>query len=99
MDRNFRVRRGEVDLIFRDGGTIVFAEVKTRRGSAFGDPAQAVTERKQEQIAAVALVYLQKRELPLSTSCRFDVLAVLADGDRARITHFRNAFPFRSRYD
>ncbi|MBR5997800.1 MAG: YraN family protein, partial [Deltaproteobacteria bacterium] len=59
LERNFRGKRGEVDIIARDGGDLVFVEVKTRRSDTFGTPQEAVNRRKQMQILHVAEIYLQ----------------------------------------
>ena len=75
LARNYRARRGEIDLIARDGEFVVFVEVKTRRSLKFGLPQAAVTLQKQRQISKVALAYLQSRNL-LDTPCRFDVIAI-----------------------
>ena len=75
LAQNYRARRGEIDLIARDGEFIVFVEVKTRRSLKFGLPQAAVTLRKQRQISKVALAYLQSRNL-LDAPCRFDVIAI-----------------------
>ena len=75
LAQNYRVRRGEIDLIARDGEFIVFVEVKTRRSLRFGLPQAAVTLQKQRQISKVALAYLQAQNL-LDAPCRFDVIAI-----------------------
>ena len=75
LAQNYRARRGEIDLIARDGEFIVFVEVKTRRSLKFGLPQAAVTLQKQRQISKVALAYLQSRNL-MDAPCRFDVIAI-----------------------
>ncbi|WP_136797972.1 YraN family protein [Desulfosediminicola ganghwensis] len=74
--RNFRCRSGEVDIIARHKGVLVFIEVKTRRSESFGSPAAAVTPRKQRQIAKAALEYLARENL-FDTEARFDVVSIL----------------------
>jgi putative endonuclease len=75
--RNWRCREGELDLVVRGHGTVVFCEVKTRSSTRFGVPAEAVTPAKQRRIRAVAAQFL--REHPQgSQGIRFDVVAVLA---------------------
>lgn len=74
--RNFRCRSGEVDIIARHKGVLVFIEVKTRRSESFGSPAAAVTPRKQLQIAKAALEYLARENL-FDTEARFDVVSIL----------------------
>ena len=75
LARNYRARRGEIDLIVQDGEFTVFVEVKTRRSLKFGLPQAAVTWQKQRQISKVALAYLQSHNL-LDAPCRFDVIAI-----------------------
>jgi putative endonuclease len=91
VERNYRTRYGEIDLILRDGGTLVFAEVKLRRGTAFGEPVEAVTGRKRETIRSVAGTYLADKE-PQYEEVRFDVIGILAAGGRMRVRHVRDAF-------
>jgi len=88
--RGFRTRTGEIDLIARDGDTLVFIEVKSRRQ---GEPAEAVTPEKERRITSAALVFLRRHQL-LDERCRFDIVAIVWPDDRLepRIEHFRNAF-------
>lgn len=92
IQQNFRASCGEVDIIARDKGVFVFVEVKTRTGSAFGSPAEAVTYRKRQQISKTALVYLSQNKL-LAEPARFDVVAVLLGKDREpHVELLQNAF-------
>ncbi|HTK10801.1 MAG TPA: YraN family protein [Ktedonobacteraceae bacterium] len=75
VTRNFRCCYGEVDLIVEDGEDLVFVEVKTRRGSAFGLPEEAVTRRKQLKLMQVAAFYLDLH-ICSERSWRIDVVAV-----------------------
>jgi len=78
LERNFRCRHGEIDLVARDGDTFVFCEVRLRRSSGYGGAAESITTHKQRRIAAAARYYLAgRREAP----CRFDV--VLFDATEA----------------
>lgn len=79
LERNYRCRRGEIDLIARDGAVLVFIEVKFRRGPAAGDPAEAVDARKRRRIVTAARMYLAERRLSPQTLCRFDVVAFRGD--------------------
>jgi putative endonuclease len=92
LERRFRLRIGEIDLIASHGPLLVFVEVKTRRGLSYGLPAQAVTARKRDRIARVAAVYLMRRgwsERP----CRFDVVQVFAGpAGIERVDHIVDAF-------
>lgn len=89
LERNFRCRIGEIDLIAKEGDYFLFVEVKYRSSGRYGQPEEAVNPRKQKKICQVAQVYLMRRGLPEETYCRFDVVAVDGSG---RITYFRNAF-------
>jgi len=92
LDRRFRILRGEIDIIARDGRTIVFIEVKTRRGTGFGPPAASVTESKRRQIRRLAQAYLSGRRLDRA-ECRFDVISILVEEDDSlRLEHLRDAF-------
>lgn len=92
VERNYRCALGEIDIIAREGDTLVFVEVKTRKSNKFGSPSAAVTTRKQQQISRVAQHYLAKGKR-FSISARFDVVAVtLTDGNEAEIELISNAF-------
>jgi putative endonuclease len=88
--RGYPTHHGEIDLIARDGDTLVFVEVKTRRQ---GVPAEAVTPEKQRRITLAALHFLREHGL-LEQRCRFDIVAIDWPDDRRepRIDHIRNAF-------
>lgn len=92
---NYRQPFGEVDIIAKDGATLVFVEVKTRKSSAFGTAAEAVDGRKQRQLSRVALEYLHRHNLH-EAAARFDVLAVRLDSDNRLlgVDHLKNAFDF-----
>lgn len=75
VDRNWRCRFGEVDLILRRGDTVVFCEVKTRRSAAFGAPAEAVDARKQVRIRRLAAAWLAAHDVR-RVDVRFDVVAI-----------------------
>jgi len=91
LQRNYRWARGEIDIVAEKDGILVFVEVKTARGDAFGNPETWVTARKQEQIGLVAQRYLQEKEIQ-NMDCRFDVIAVKAHGQHWQIKHIENAF-------
>lgn len=92
VERNFKFGRGEIDIIARDGKTLVFVEVKSRRSGRFGPPEEAVGRRKQRQLARLALAYIQRERLYLRVDCRFDVVAVSYEDQTIRL--IRNAFQF-----
>ncbi len=91
LERNFKCRLGEIDIIARDGNTLVFIEVKTRATRDFGGPAAAVNDRKQRQLSKVALVYLNQKKL-FNIPARFDVVAVELLPPSPRIEVIQNAF-------
>lgn len=88
--RGYRTALGEVDLIARDGDTLVFVEVKTRRA---GHPVEAVTEEKQRRLTMAALHFLRRHRV-LEQKCRFDVVALVwpAAGLAPAIEYYQNAF-------
>ena len=90
LSTNYRTVFGEVDIIARDRDATVFVEVKSRSGSAFGYPFEAVTPKKQEKIRRVALYYMKqmKKEIPV----RFDVLSITTEDGKEAIEHIRDAF-------
>lgn len=75
LARNVRFRAGEIDIVATEGGFLVFVEVKTRRGSRFGSPAEAVTAEKQRRLVRLAGIYLAHRG-GNPPPCRFDVVSV-----------------------
>ncbi|MGC2063913.1 MAG: YraN family protein [Thermodesulfovibrionales bacterium] len=87
---NYKTVFGEVDIIAMEKGTTVFVEVKSRSGSAYGYPFEAVTPRKQDKIRKVALFYMKqkKREIPV----RFDVLSINIEDGQNKIEHIIDAF-------
>ena len=92
LERRYRLRTGELDLIAEHDGVVVFVEVKTRRGSGYGRPAEAVTPAQQRRLARAALGYLQRKGW-LDRPCRFDVVEVFAAGSAvARVRHIEDAF-------
>src|SRR2546423_14289324 len=73
--RRYRRRGGELDIIARDGGTLVFVEVKSRQDHAFGDGADAVNGLKQRRMARLAIEYVMRHRLT-DSPCRFDVVSI-----------------------
>lgn len=88
--RNFRCRRGELDLVLRDGDTVVVAEIRCRTDNTFGTPAESVDARKQARLVATTLVFLQGRPELAAAPLRFDVVSV--SGRDRRIEWIRDAF-------
>ncbi|MGE5789459.1 MAG: YraN family protein [Syntrophaceae bacterium] len=91
LERNYRCPLGEVDIIARDGNTVVFVEVKTRTSERFGTPQAAIGPQKQKRMTAIALYYL-KGQGWLGKPARFDVAAVSLHEGRETVTLYRNAF-------
>lgn len=94
--RNYRCRYGEIDIIGKIRGSLVFIEVKTRRSQLYGLPEEAVTARKQRQIVKCAQQYLAENNL-FDSDCRFDVVSVILDECKpARISIITGAFDLSS---
>ena len=94
LERNFRCKGGEVDIIARDPGdkSLLFVEVKARRDLSYGVPQLAVTPFKQRQISKAALTWLSKNRLH-DKNARFDVIAILLDDSgHHKVDHIPNAF-------
>lgn len=87
LQYNYRCRSGEIDIIAKDGETLVFCEVKYRSDGAMGSPLEAVDVKKQRTIFRSALYYLSEHGLE-DVPCRFDVIGI----EGAKITQIRNAF-------
>ena len=88
LEKNFRCRQGEIDLIARDGSYLVFVEVQYRSSLAKGAPAEAVGPLKQRRIRQTAVFYLYSRGLGLDSPCRFDVVSITGN----EILLIQNAF-------
>lgn len=85
VDRNFRYRGGELDLVMRDGGTLVLVEVRRRASQRFGGAAASIGRAKQARLVLAAQTYLQRYRMP--PACRFDVIAI----DGAVLSWLKNA--------
>jgi putative endonuclease len=91
LQRNFRAAGAEIDLVAAEGGTLVFVEVKARRGVGSGTPQEAVDGRKQRRIRRAAEIYVARmraHDYPI----RFDVVAIRMDGGEARLELLKDAF-------
>jgi len=91
IEQNYRSRIGEIDIIAKDGKTIVFVEVKSRRSIRYGSPKWAITPKKQRKISMVALYYLKTTQ-QTDTKARFDVVAITSNQDEPQIEIVENAF-------
>ena len=91
LARRYRRRGGELDIVARDGATLVFVEVKTRDGEAFGLGGEAVTALKQRRMTQLALDYMTRHRLD-GVPCRFDVVSIRVEDGRRSIEVVQNAF-------
>jgi len=89
LDKNYRCKLGEIDLIMQHEDTLVFVEVRLRSHPAFANAAESVTIRKQQKIIYAAQHYLQQHRLTDKAICRFDVIGFCKNGDPEWI---QNAF-------
>ena len=89
--RRYRRRGGELDIIARDGHTLVFVEVKARSGRRFGEPADAVTALKRRRLMQLAQEYVVRNRFA-DCPCRFDVVSIDVDPDEPVIEVYQNAF-------
>jgi putative endonuclease len=97
LERNWRGRSGELDIVARDGSALVFIEVKTRSSAAFGSPAEAVDRRKAARIRRLAMEWMDARRAGLEptfwSSVRFDVVSVVRrTADGLTVEHLIGAF-------
>lgn len=92
VERNYRCQRGEIDLIMRDGASMVFVEVRYRRSARFGSGAESIDRRKQAKLVAAASHYLQAHREAAKRPARFDVVSIAPDGNGNEINWIRNAF-------
>lgn len=97
LERNFRSRYGEIDIIARRGRLVAFVEVKARRSRRCGEPFEAVGPRKQAQIRRMAEMWVAGRQRdPKVRECsfRFDVISIMlgSDGSAAECLHLQDAF-------
>lgn len=92
LDRNWRCREGELDIVARDGSALVFCEVKARRGTGYGLPVEAVTVAKRRRLRLLAQRWLAAHD-EHAPEVRFDVVGVLVRrSGPAVVTHLRAAF-------
>jgi putative endonuclease len=91
LERRYRTRYGEIDIVAREGDVTVFVEVKTRHGTDYGDGAEAVTVWKQRKIWRMATEYVARHGLH-DRPCRFDVVAVDVASGEPRVEVYVNAF-------
>ena len=92
LARNWRVREGELDIVAREGDTLAFVEVKTRRSNAYGLGEESIDARKRQQLALLAERFLAAHPELIFRQCRFDVVVVDYTQRPAQIRLYRNAF-------
>jgi putative endonuclease len=90
LERNWRYRHKEVDIIAMDGHDLVFVEVKTRSSECYGTPEEAVDQKKQQYLTAAAEAYIRTRNM--DTDIRFDVVSIMLKPDYQSIDHIVDAF-------
>jgi putative endonuclease len=91
IERRYRRRRGELDIIARDGPTLAFVEVKTRESRDFGEPAESVTWFKRRTMVQLAIEYMARHRLT-NDPCRFDVVSIHLEAGRPVVEVYQNAF-------
>ena len=91
LERRFRSRQGEIDLIAKDGNTLVFVEVKYRRSLKWGRPADAVDAGKRRRLTMTVSYYLRQSR-QIDACCRFDVIELWREEGSLRVHHYQNAF-------
>ena len=91
VSRRYRTKHGEIDIVSRDGDYLVFVEVKARQDGSFGDPEEAVTLRKQQQLVWMATDYLARQNIG-EVPCRFDVVSINTQTTPPTITVIQDAF-------
>ena len=91
LERNWRSRNGEIDLVTRDKGLIVFVEVKTRNGSGYGHPFEAITAEKVSRMRRLAADWCSAKQVS-GLKVRLDAISVLISGGRVSIEHLKQVF-------
>nr|CRH08031.1 Putative endonuclease distantly related to archaeal Holliday junction resolvase [Candidatus Magnetococcus massalia] len=92
LHRNVRTRYGEIDLIAQQGETLIFCEVKARRGATSGHPAEAIDPRKQAKLIQLAQAWLQQHPQWSEAPCRFDAALVYEEHKQWQVTIIQDAF-------
>ncbi len=92
LERNYRTKCGEIDLIMRDSEHLVFVEVRFRRNDHFGTASETVTRRKQARLVAAASYYLQAHFGSNLPACRFDIISICPVNDQPKLEWIKDAF-------
>lgn len=90
IERNYRFKKNEIDIIAKKYNQLIIIEVKTRQTAEIGEPWKAVTRNKQKQIIQVANYYVQSNKIELET--RFDIISIVHNSYRTELTHLEDAF-------
>lgn len=93
LERNYKTKIGEIDIVARDGNVLVFVEVKTRASDLYGTPEEAINARKMRKLTQLAELYMNRKGL-YQTKARFDVVGIIIDGGNGSktIRLIKNAF-------
>jgi len=91
LEKNYRCRYGEIDIVAEQGGVVVFIEVKTRTSDRYGTPGEGVNFRKQRHITQVSSMYLAEKNLT-DALVRFDVVSIVLSGAKFTTEIIRDAF-------
>lgn len=86
LDRNFRCKQGEIDIIAKDKSEVVFIEVKTRSNFSYGKPIEAIDEKKMKHIKESAIFYIYSKKMK-NTFVRFDAIEICLQHKRAKLYH------------
>ena len=92
LQRNFRCKLGEIDIIAKDANCVIFAEVRFRKNDNYGSAAESVTNSKQKKIIRAAKFYLQTKILATDLNFRFDVIAISQSIESPKIEWIKDAF-------
>jgi putative endonuclease len=90
LQRNYKTKWGEIDIVAQDKKTIVFAEVKTLKDNPFISPEDHIDERKKRQLAKMAQIYLSDKKIPLQSDIRIDIVTIAFNNGAKIIKHFKN---------
>ena len=91
LERNYRCKLGEVDIIALNNDTLVFIEVRTRSSLDFGLPQESINRRKRHQISKVALEFMLRKKMK-NIPARFDVVAISLEPGKEKVDHIKDAF-------
>ncbi|MEQ6340648.1 MAG: YraN family protein [Gammaproteobacteria bacterium] len=92
VERNYHCPCGEIDLVMRHAGSLVFVEVRYRRSARFGSGAESIDRRKQAKLTATALHYLQSHRAAAKCPARFDVISISPGAQHDEVLWIQNAF-------